>query len=71
MLLLNKEVSRKFGDKWLGPYTVLKKSKNGTYHLTGLNSRFLKGAVNGDRLTEFNELIPEYGPSTGVLQAEQ
>ncbi|KAG1168812.1 hypothetical protein G6F70_008948 [Rhizopus microsporus] len=45
----------KFSDRWLGPFTVIKINKNGTYHLIGTNSRRLDGAVNGDMLKPFNE----------------
>lgn len=68
-VLLKDVVSKgKFADKWIGPFTVLKINKNGTYHLTGKNSLKLKHAVNGDLLKLYTtgdvaRMVPEVGVS--------
>lgn len=61
----------KFSDKWLGPFTVLRVNKNGTYHLTGKNSVRLKHAVNGDLLKAFNKEVEHMIPEVGVSKAAE
>lgn len=72
-LVLLKDVvpKSKFADKWIGPFTVLKVNKNGTYHLTGKNSLRLKHAVNGDMLKVYSKEVEHMIPEVGVSQANE
>ncbi|KAG1046837.1 hypothetical protein G6F43_010691 [Rhizopus delemar] len=62
VLLRDMVPTTKFSDKWIGPFTVVRVNKNGTYHLAGKNSRRLEGAVNGDMLKTFEDakhMVPD------------
>lgn len=71
VLLKDVVAKTKFSDKWLGPFTVLRVNKNGTYHLTGKNSLRLKHAVNGDMLKTYNKEVEHMVPEVGVSEANQ
>ncbi|MCO5563501.1 hypothetical protein L7F22_017144 [Adiantum nelumboides] len=49
--------SKKFLQRWEGPYVIFKKFKNGSYQLQDLSSKIHKYRVNGRRLKEFFECI--------------
>jgi hypothetical protein len=55
VLMRDMQAKGKFSDTWAGAFKVIRVNNNGTYHLTGKNSRKIKGAVNGDRLKDFQE----------------
>jgi hypothetical protein len=55
VLMRDVQAKGKFSDTWAGAFKVIRVNNNGTYHLTGKNSRKIKGAVNGDRLKDFQE----------------
>lgn len=64
----------KFGDKWEGPYRVVKVNPvSGTYELTGkATGRVLKGPVNGDRLKPYvSEEIKTMVPDVLVAKANE
>ena len=71
VLLKDNTPATKFSDKWLGPYTVLKVNKNGTYHLTGHNSQRLRHAVNGDRLRPYDKSAAHLVPDVLTSAAQQ
>ncbi|MCO5599639.1 hypothetical protein L7F22_053745 [Adiantum nelumboides] len=49
--------SKKFLQRWEGPYVIFKKFKNGSYRLQGLSRKIHKYPVNGWRLKEFFQRI--------------
>ncbi|MCO5604872.1 hypothetical protein L7F22_059046 [Adiantum nelumboides] len=49
--------SKKFLQRWKGPYVIFKKFKNGSYHLQDLSGKIHKYPVNGWRLKEFFQRI--------------
>ncbi|MCO5597855.1 hypothetical protein L7F22_051940 [Adiantum nelumboides] len=49
--------SKKFLQKWEGPYVIFKKFKNGSYRLQDLSGKIHKYLVNGWRLKEFFQRI--------------
>ncbi|KAI8969902.1 hypothetical protein BDF20DRAFT_826298 [Mycotypha africana] len=62
VLLYDHYKETKFSDVWIGPMTVCKVNKNGTYHLLGPNCKRLDGAVNGDYLISYqrhNRMTPD------------
>lgn len=62
VLMKNFVPKTKFADKWIGPLTIVKANKNGTYYLEGLNSVKIREAVNGDVLKPFADakvMIPD------------
>jgi len=70
VLMKDNTPAYKLADKWIGPLTIFQANKNGTYHLTGLNSRRLNGAVNGDKLKKYFE-IKNMDPDVMVERAQQ
>lgn len=61
----------KFSDKWEGPFTILEVNKNGTYRLTGKNSKRIKHAVNGDKLRPFDQSVSHMIPDVATAQANE
>ncbi|MCO5594979.1 hypothetical protein L7F22_049016 [Adiantum nelumboides] len=49
--------SKKFLQRWEGPYVIFKKFKNGSYRLQDLSDKIHKYPVNGWRLKEFFQRI--------------
>ncbi|MCO5603894.1 hypothetical protein L7F22_058048 [Adiantum nelumboides] len=49
--------SKKFFQRWEGPYVIFKKFKNGSYQLQDLSGKIHKYPVNGWRLKEFFQRI--------------
>ncbi|MCO5604742.1 hypothetical protein L7F22_058912 [Adiantum nelumboides] len=49
--------SKKFLQRWEGPYVIFKKFKNGSYRLQDLSGKIHKYPVNGWRLKEFFQRI--------------
>ncbi|MCO5583039.1 hypothetical protein L7F22_036945 [Adiantum nelumboides] len=49
--------SKKFLQRWEGPYVIFKKFKNGSYRLQGLSGKIHKYPVNGWRLKEFFQRV--------------
>ncbi|MCO5591334.1 hypothetical protein L7F22_045316 [Adiantum nelumboides] len=49
--------SKKFLERWEGPYVIFKKFKNGSYRLQDLSGKIHKYPVNGWRLKEFFQPI--------------
>ncbi|MCO5554203.1 hypothetical protein L7F22_007731 [Adiantum nelumboides] len=49
--------SKKFLQRWEGPYVIFKKFKNGSYRLQNLSGKIYKYPINGWRLKEFFQCI--------------
>ncbi|MCO5592848.1 hypothetical protein L7F22_046852 [Adiantum nelumboides] len=64
--------SKKFLQRWEGPYVIFKKFKNGSYRLQDLSGKIHKYPINGWRLKEFFQRIQpldkEGQPTTRNLQ---
>ncbi|MCO5548341.1 hypothetical protein L7F22_001798 [Adiantum nelumboides] len=54
---LNLSHSKKFLQRWEGPYVIFKKFKNGSYRLQDLSDKIHKYPVNGWKLKEFFQCI--------------
>ncbi|RKP33116.1 hypothetical protein BJ085DRAFT_12798, partial [Dimargaris cristalligena] len=50
---LDKQWSRKFDNRWRGPYKILDINENGSYTLAELDGTPRYPRVNGDRLKKF------------------
>ena len=61
----------KLSDNWVGPLTVIKVNTNGTYHLSGINSRKLNGAVNGDKLKKYYEIKKKVVPNIVMKEVQE
>ncbi|MCO5590722.1 hypothetical protein L7F22_044697 [Adiantum nelumboides] len=55
--MLDLSHSKKFLQRWEGPYVIFKKIKNGSYRLQDLSDKIHKYPVNGWRLKEFFQRI--------------
>ncbi|MCO5570524.1 hypothetical protein L7F22_024247 [Adiantum nelumboides] len=59
--------SKKFLQRWEGPYVIFKKFKNGSYRLQDLSGKIQKYPVNGWRLKEFFQRIQPIKEERQVL----
>jgi hypothetical protein len=66
VLMLDSYKENKLDDTWIGPFKITKVNQNGTYWLTGNDSKRIDGAVHGERLRPYyakKKMVPTVLPA--------
>lgn len=70
VLMRDQHPESKFSDRWLGPYTVTRVNKHGTYLLAGPSSRRIQHAVHDDMLISYHRRA-SFVPDLPVQRAHE